>query len=56
VNVFDDGYSNADEYAEKVRAWRGVRDRMDDVVTALRNELDLSEDASRTDPGTGISS
>lgn len=47
VNMLEGGYDTADDYAEKVQTWQGVRDRMEDVVAALRNKLDLGADASQ---------
>lgn len=43
VNLLEDGYADADERAEKVRRWQSVRDRMNDVVAALRNALELGD-------------
>lgn len=51
ASMLEGGYDRAGEYAEKIRTWKGVRDRMNDVVTALRNKLDLGADASQDDPG-----
>lgn len=44
VNMLEGGYDDADEYAKKVREWQGVRDRMNDVVAALRSKLELGSD------------
>lgn len=46
AGMLEDGYENVDERAKKVRAWQGVRDQMNDVITALRNKLDLGSDSS----------
>lgn len=44
VSLLEDGYADAGERAERVREWRSVRDRMNDVVAALQDELELGED------------
>lgn len=44
VSLLEDGYANADERAERVRRWQSVRNRMDDVIAALRNALELGDD------------
>lgn len=49
VSMLEDGYGNADERAEKIRTWQSVRDRMNDIIAALRNKLDLQSDASAAD-------
>ncbi|WP_135853307.1 DUF7342 family protein [Halorussus salinus] len=49
VDILSGGYENAGESAEKIRRWQSVRDRMDDVAAALRNELDLGSTAPRDD-------
>ncbi|MFC7081961.1 DUF7342 family protein [Halorussus caseinilyticus] len=49
VDMLGEGYENAAESAEKVRRWQSVRDRMDDVVAALRNKLDLDSTVPRED-------
>ncbi|WP_128476925.1 DUF7342 family protein [Halorussus pelagicus] len=45
ASMLEEGYENAGESAEKVRRWQSVRDRMDDVVAALRDKLDLGSSA-----------
>lgn len=49
ASMLENGYQNASERAEKVREWQSVRDRMDDVMAALREKLDLASDAARDD-------
>ncbi len=45
VSLLEDGYADADDRTENVRRWRSVRDRMNDVVAALQQELELGDDA-----------
>ncbi|WP_135823557.1 DUF7342 family protein [Halorussus ruber] len=47
ASMLGNGYEAAGERAEKVREWQSVRDRMDDVMAALREKLDLTSDATR---------
>ena len=49
ASMLNEGYEKADESAEKVRQWQSVRDRMDDVVAALRSELDLDSTVTQGD-------
>jgi len=47
VSLLEDGYADADDRTERVRRWRSVRDRMNDVIAALQQELELGDNASR---------
>jgi hypothetical protein len=46
ADLLGEGYASADERAEKVRRWQSIRDRMNDVITALQNKLDIESGAA----------
>lgn len=49
AGLLEEGYATAGERAEKVRRWKSVRDRMNDVVAALQNKLDLGSNPAGDD-------